>query len=67
MKQDDLERWEGFKEIVGAEHALQSLELALGTWLLTDHVKFILRMEDYDSMAYEHAANASVQFHDPST
>ena len=43
-----LDKWEDVKTIVGAEYALKELEKALGTWLLTDHVKFILRMNDYD-------------------
>jgi len=43
-----LDKWEDFKTIVGTEYALKELEKALGTWLLTDHVKFILRMNDYD-------------------
>ena len=46
-----LDKWESYKEMVGAEHALTELEKAMGVWLLTDHVRFILRMNDYDSMA----------------
>jgi hypothetical protein len=45
-----LDKWERFKEIVGADKALTELEKALGTWLLTDHVKFILRMNDYENL-----------------
>ena len=45
-----LDKWEDFKKIVGTEYALKELEKALGTWLLTDHVKFILRMNDYDGL-----------------
>ena len=45
-----LEKWEDFKEIKGAEYALMELEKAMGVWLLTDHIRFILRMNDYDSM-----------------
>ena len=43
-----LDSWEKFKEIAGTKYALAELEKALGTWLLTDHVRFILRMNDYD-------------------
>ena len=45
-----LDKWESYKEMVGAEHALLELEKALGVFLLTDHIRFILRMNDYDSM-----------------
>ena len=45
-----LERWENFKEIVGAEYALTELEKALGTWLLTDHVRYIFRVNDHDNL-----------------
>jgi len=46
-----LDKWEHFKEIVGADRALAELEKALGTWLLTDHIGFILRTNDYDNLA----------------
>ena len=46
-----LEKWNNFKEMVGAEYALTELEKALGTFFLTDHVRYILRMNDYESMA----------------
>ena len=46
-----LDRWTDFKKTVGAEFALAELEKALGTWLLTDHVKFILRVNGYDDPA----------------
>jgi len=52
-----LEKWEGYKELVGAEHALLDLEKAMGIWLLTDHIRFILRMNDYDSLAEAAAAS----------
>jgi len=45
-----LDKWESYKEMVGAEHALLELEKALGVFLLTDHIRFILRMNDYDGM-----------------
>jgi len=45
-----LDKWESFKDIKGAEYALTELEKAMGVWLLTDHVRFILRMNDYESM-----------------
>ena len=43
-----LDRWEHFKEIKGAEYALTELEKVLGTWLLEDNVRYILRVNDYD-------------------
>ena len=46
-----MEKWEDSKEIKGAEYALMELEKAMGVWLLTDHIRFILRMNDYESMA----------------
>jgi len=46
-----LEKWNNFKEMVGTEYALNELEKALGTFFLTDHVRYILRMNDYESMA----------------
>ncbi|MCL2786073.1 MAG: hypothetical protein FWD81_02475 [Methanomassiliicoccaceae archaeon] len=45
-----LDKWQSFKEIKGAEYALMELEKAMGVWLLTDHIRFILRMNDYESM-----------------
>jgi hypothetical protein len=46
-----LDKWTKFKELAGAEYALTELEKALGTWLLTDHVRYILRMNDYEYLA----------------
>ena len=46
-----LDKWQSFKEIKGSEYALTELEKAMGIWLLTDHIRFILRMNDYDSLA----------------
>ena len=43
-----IDKWNHFKEIVGAEYALTELEKALGVYLLTDHIRFILRMNDYE-------------------
>jgi len=52
-----LDKWQSFKEIKGAEYALMELEKAMGVWLLTDHVRFILRMNDYDNLAQAAAAS----------
>ena len=52
-----LDKWNVFKEIVGAEYALTELEKALGTWLLTDHIRYILRMNDYDHLVGEQVTN----------
>jgi hypothetical protein len=46
-----LEKWENFKDIKGAEYALMELEKVMGTWLLEDNVRYILRVNDYDSLA----------------
>jgi len=45
-----LEKWDHFKEMTGAEYALTELEKAMGAWLLEDHARHILRVNDYDSM-----------------
>lgn len=45
-----LDKWQSFKEIKGAEYALMELEKVLGTWLLEDNVRYILRVNDYNNL-----------------
>jgi len=45
-----LDKWQSFKEIKGAEYALTELEKVMGTWLLEDNVRYILRVNDYDNL-----------------
>ena len=43
-----LEQWDCFKEAMTSEVALDELEKALGTNLLTEHIEFIMRMYDWN-------------------